>query len=500
MAVLPASVSPAPTLDAATVSARTLPRRSTPSRFVPTHTFLFRMVVAAGLTAVAFAPVYAQLLADALAGSRAAYLVVVPVLMAVIVSGYRVPPRGVGDGESDWIVAAVIGVSGFVALHLMNSRIPTLAGLWELRLLGLPLWLGCLAAVMFGLRHAVRMWPLWVFAICAATPLPYLLTVATLGGSDTAAALVAAALGAVAVFLGGRLSSLPWRLGAALGCAAASTAFVMADTGVGLLVTVVIVGAALPITASLLLHVHARVNDVHPPYSYPRLPPVSLAVFAVLSAVMFALHPSAPDQIVTAAHPNWTQRAQLGEPESFDFIARYLGSGATLQRFSAPPVAGLPAAAVDVMSAPDLAALENYSDAVWYPTKRPAEYRPAELHGLAPRTPHGAEVIHTNVATAIDNASQHWYAVTWVWHSDGSYQRVTVVVNQDLDSSRLPPRPVPVSMTNSAIEPALWIARQQAAAEGPVDPQVIRRATDVANLVLASADAGVEEEGVPTGA
>lgn len=149
------------------------------------------------------------------------------------------------------------------------------------------------------------------------------------------------------------------------------------------------------------------------------------------------------------------------------------------------------------MSSPNRAALDDYSDAVWYPTSHPLEYRPAELSGLTFQ-PDGAEVIHTDVTTATDGASLNWYAVTWLWRAGDSYQRVTVVVNQNLDSNQQPPPPVPVSVMNSAVEPAVWIARQKANTEHPVDPQVIRRATDVANLVLAAAGRDREEAGAPT--
>jgi hypothetical protein len=368
-----------------------------------------------------------------------------------------------------------------------------------LRLLGLPLWLGCLAAVMFGVRHAVRMWPMWVFA-SLSTPLPYLLTVAVLGGSDTSAALVTAALGAVAVYLGGRMLSRPWRLGAALGCAAVSTAFVFAGPRIGLLALVVVVGAVLPVIAAVVLHVKERTTGGHTPHRYPRLSPMAVVPFAVASVVLSALQPWAPHRpAVPAAQPDWTQRADLGAPESFPFITRYLGASASLHRFRVPETADLPAAAVDVMTSPDLAALQTYSDAVWYPTNRPLDYRPAEFNGLTDRLP-GAEVIHTNIATATNSMSQNWYALTWIWRVADGYQRVTVVVNQDRDPSRLPPPPVPLSPANSIVEPALWIARQQKHVEGPVDPQVIRRAIEVANVVLGSAAGDGGTAGASTGA
>lgn len=132
MVVMPVSDSSATVLDAASVRSRAQPLWGTTARGPD----LVRMVAAAALTAVAFLTMYADLLANALDGSRAAYLVVFPVLLAVIAAGYRTAPRGVNDVESDWIVTALIGISGFVAIHLVNNRMPTLAGFWGLPLLG----------------------------------------------------------------------------------------------------------------------------------------------------------------------------------------------------------------------------------------------------------------------------------------------------------------------------------------------------------------------------
>lgn len=450
--------------------------------------FVVRLAVAAALTALAYAGQYAEILADALAGSRTAFLVVVPVLLVLIATSYRTPPRGVGDAESDWIIAALAGAAGFTAIHLVGERMPSLSALWRLPMLGVAVWFACLLVIMFGIRHVLRMWPLWLFAASTLTPLPYLVTVATFGGSQTAAALVAAALGAVAVYLAGRLAPLPWQLGTALGCAVISTGFVFSGVPGNLLLKVVVVGAVLPVAACAALRLTERTGEERLVRGYPRLSPVTLAVLATVSAALFLLHPPAPAaNAVPVAHPDWMQRSQLGAPEDYDFVNRYLGEGATLHRYPVAPVAGMPVAVVDVMSSPDLAVLNDYPDAVWYPTKRPVEYRPAGLNGLSDLDSYRADVIHTDASTAIDNASRHWYAVTWIWHAANSFQRVTVVVNQDAASHRQPPPPTPPTLMNSAVEPALWIARQQAITVGAVDPLVIRRATDVVELLMTSA-------------
>ena len=145
-------------------------------------------------------------------GSQVAYLIVVPVLVTMIAVGYRTPPRGVGDAESDWILAAIFGGLGLFLRYLMSNRFPTLSGLWQLPLVGAVLWAACAAAVLFGVRRVMQMWSLWVFALGTLTPLPYLLVTAAAGGGVVAAAAVAGAIGGLAVLLAGREHPLLWRL------------------------------------------------------------------------------------------------------------------------------------------------------------------------------------------------------------------------------------------------------------------------------------------------
>jgi hypothetical protein len=162
-------------------------------------------------------------------------------------------------------------------------------------------------------------------------------------------------------------------------------------------------------------------------------------------------------------------------------VTRFLGHDATLVRYAVPGVDGLPAAAVDVMTTANQAALNDYADAVWYPTSRPLEYEPA---GTFSSMPLGARVIHTNADTATNGAALDWYAVTWTWHTGDTSQRVTVIVSQALSGDQPPPPPAPLSMVAAVLRPAMWVTRQQPDAESRVDPLVSQRAIEVASLLL----------------
>ncbi|MGE2726491.1 hypothetical protein [Mycolicibacterium pulveris] len=467
-------------------SVLTAPRKHTSIAELP---FSARLGIAATLGLIAYFGVFAQAFADAAAGSRAAGLVVTPLLMVLIATGYHRPSRGVGDSESDWIIAAIVGTACFAAIYLLTERMPTLSSLWRLPSLGFVVWFACLLAILFGARHVVRMWKLWVFAACCATPLPFLLGASALGGSDGAVALLAGGVGAVAVFLATETGRLRHRLIATVSCfVLAAVLMTFLDAYLGLLAAVVIGAGVLPVVAVVVSHRITRSTGEVPQPSDARLPrvaPVSLATLTVIAIALAVVnYPAsrAPDAPSVAA--DWTAHAGLAAPDAFPFITRSLGADATLMRYELPGT-GRPAAAVDVMTSPSRAALDDYAGAVWYPSASPVEYRPAPpTAGL----PAGARIVHTNADTATYGDDQHWYAVTWNWHAGSVYQTVTVIVSQSFDGRDMPPAPAPLSLLDTSVRPALWTTRQQPHVDGEVDPSVISRADQVTRLLVKSAE------------
>ena len=474
-------------LDLRTAAVVPAPSRALGERLtrVAHHPFRLRMAAAVALTAAGWAPVGADALSAASHGSRSAYLLVVPALLVMIAAAYRTPPRGVGDAESDWIVAALVGAGGFTAIHLLGERLPTQAGLWRLPLLGTVVWFACVLIVLFGVRHVVRMWALWLFALCVTTPLPVLLATAALGGSDRAVTAVAAAIGAVAVWLATRAAATRLRVAAAVGCL--GIGLLIAGTWTGTWPTVLVAGALPVLVTAAVLRSRTK-RAVAEAFPLPDRSPLSAAVLVAAAAVLLLTAvPSGgrgAGDVVGAVDDTWTHRTAWGAPTTFGFITRYLGPGSRWERFAVPPVEGLPAAAVDVISTANAGALRDVADAVWYPSARPLAYRNADPSSSLPT---GARTIHSDADAATSGTDGQWYAVTWTWHTSTVHQQVTVIVSQALSGAAPPPPPVPLSVSAVSVRPALWLARQQPDDAGPVDDLVRARASDLVQTVTAVA-------------
>ncbi|KRE27695.1 hypothetical protein ASG82_15080 [Mycobacterium sp. Soil538] len=468
-----AAVIPAP--------ASTLGERLT---WVSHHPFRLRMAAAVALTAAGWAPLYAGVVDAASQGSRSAYLLVVPVLLVMIAAAHRTPPRGVGDAESDWIVVALVGAGGFTAIHLLADRLPTLAGLWRLPLLSTVVWFACVLTVLFGVRHVVRMWAMWLFALCITTPLPVLLATAALGGSGRAVTAVAAAIGALAVALSTRAAPPRVRLAATVGSLAIGLLLAWAWTGTW---PTVFVAGVLPVLVTVTV-VLVQKGTVAEEFPLPARSPLSAAVLVAVAATLLLTASPPAGRIAGDAgggvEGNWTQRTAWGAPTTYGFITRYLGPGSRWDRFSVPPVDGLPAAAVDVVSTDNAGALRDVADAVWYPAARPLTYRNADPSSSLPT---GARTIHSNADAATTGTDGQWYAVTWTWHTPTLHQQVTVIVSQALTGVTPPPPPAPLSVSAVSVRPALWLARQQPEDSGQVDDLVRARASDLVETVTAVA-------------
>ncbi|MHA0285283.1 hypothetical protein ACXYX3_02415 [Mycobacterium sp. C3-094] len=444
--------------------------------------FAVRMFAATALAAPGWAPLYLGAFRDLPHESRCAYLLVVPVLLAVLAYGYRTPPCGVGDAESDWIIAVLLGVAGVAGIAVLAERLPTLAGLWRLPALTGVIWSVCVLTVLFGVRHVVRMWAVWVFALATATPLPFLLLTAEFGGSDHAAVIVSAGIGAVAVAIG--TPGTPWRrrtLGM-LTCLCLGVVIAGVTPHSHLIAATVLVAGVAPALAILALRRTQRIATVE--FPLPARSARTMAILALLAALLPLLAvPTTPARAAgSAVDPDWIEHTAWGSPRDFGFITRYLGPGSTLRRYSMLPVDGLPAAAVDVMSTPDTATLHDVADAVWYPSARPLDYRPA-THPL----PDGAQILHSNADAVTTGVDAPWYAVTWTWSSGTLHQRITVIVSQSLSGTIPPPAPAPLSLPDTSVRPLLWLARQQPDDSGGIDELVQMRARAVIDQVTAAA-------------
>jgi hypothetical protein len=465
--------------------------------------FWWRTAVLAGLFFGAYGAVFAQVLNDAVSGSRTAFLVVAPLLVMVGATGYRLPARGVGDNESDWIVAVVTGVVGFSSIALITHRFPTLSGLWRLELVGALIWVACAGMIVFSTRHVLRMWQVWIFAFVCALTLPYLLTTASLGGSDTAAAAVGALLAAVSVYLAGRPTRRRWRIAATLLCLAISSVLsVLLIAHLGLFLTLIVVAAVVPVVVTVGLHHFTEMTSNHRwaavSAGFHPLSPRSIVVLGLVAVGVLVTHIPAPSPPAPPlVNGDWAVRSGLGAPTEFGFVTRFLGPQSSLVRFEVPAAVNSPAAAVDVITTPNLAALRDYSDAVWYPSPIPVNFQPMSTasHG---QFPVDARMMHSNADAATDATAQNWYAITWVWKTAAAYQQVTVVVNQSAMSPDSPVVPAPLSVADTVMKPILWVARQQPEWVGGVDKRVEKRADDIVRSLVAAAQPPTASTAEPT--
>ena len=460
--------------------------------------FWHRIGFLLALTLLAYLPILVDFSRNAVEGSRNAFLVVVPVLAVMICHRYRSAPRGVGDAETDWIAALLIGGAGFTAIWLVTSRLPTTATMWKLHLVALVFWIGCSTSVMFGVRYASRMVALWLFLLVSATPLPYLLMTAYFGGSDTAAALLAGAAGAVAVYLSGRATNLRWRFGVSFACLVVASATAVALRGTTLVVTVIVVAGVIPILGVIALfqfsRTESRMNDPRVTVHYTRRSWKSFAALGAIALTLLLINASREDFIKPIFFKaDWIAKAGLTESMAFPFITRFLGPRATLTRYPVASETGLPTAAVDVISTPNTGALRDYADAIWYVSDAPVifakiELRSAEHVKVGNGVRVKVRVMHSNADLTTSGADRDWYALTWLWRGPAVTQQVTVIVNEIKADPRLPPDPRPMSVTNQVVEPLAWIPRQQWDSVGVVDTSVVRRAENIAVGLLAAGE------------
>ena len=450
-----------------------------------------RMLFLLALAVTAFGP---QMLATGRAvaeGSATAYLLVVPLLGLLLAVGGSGMPRGVIDSESDWIVAGLIATGGLLATKLVSHRMPTLTSFWHIDQVAVVLFLYASSILVFSARHALRNSVAWIFVAFCAPVVPYLLLTANLGGTPAGAVAVASALGSVAVF---------WSDRAARPLMRAMTAGVNFAVGLGvdhliaeqeLQLRVVVAAGVIPVLSAAVLRSTARFGARPVVYAPKGCPQRRVWAFPVLLAVAVGLLvtslPLREAPAVPQVRSDWTTAAGLRPIENLDFIGRFVGPGATLTRYSLPTGDddgdGRDAVAIDVITAPTLARLRDYDDAIWYPTTVPINYQDVSLPGAVAVA---ARTVHTNVDRIATEQDAPWHALTWLWRTEEAYQRVTVVVSQ-IEGQREPPLPHALTLRNSLIEPLLWVMRQQPDAPGGVAAEVRNTADTIAAQIVGAA-------------
>ena len=447
-----------------------------------------RLLFLVALAITAFGP---QMLATGRAaaeGSATAYLLVVPVFGILMAAGGSGMPRGVIDSESDWIVAGLIAAGGLLAIELVAYRMPTLTSFWRIDQVAVLLFLYAASILVFSARHALRNSAAWIFVLLCAPVVPYLLLTAQFGGTTSSAVGVAATLGAVAVYGSDRAARRVLRVlaaGLTVGLALALDHLLAVE---GMALRVAVAAGLIPVLVAGVLRWSSRVIGSRPVVYAPtgrmqRRVWAFPVLYAVAVGLLVMSLPLRPAPAVPEVRSDWTTAAGLRPTATLDFITRFAGPGATLTRYRPAADNTEFAVAIDVITAPTLARLRDYDDAIWYPTTVPINYRNADLPGpvaVAART------LHTNADRTSTTADQPWHALTWLWRTAEAYQRVTVVVSQ-VEGPREPPLPHALTLRNSLIEPLLWVIRQQPDAPGEVAPEVRDTADSMAAQIAGAA-------------
>jgi hypothetical protein len=334
---------------------------------------------------------------------------------------------------------------------------------------------------------------MWLFAFVWASPMIFLLAGSKLGGSDRALALLATYLGACAVYLSGRTHRFLWRAVAAVVSMAAGTAAVLAVETLAtpshsLLVQAAVGAAAVPVLCAYAMHKLApfvrKSRSAVTVSDFPTRTTRAYVILVVLAVVQLVMNLPAPkDRTPPTAAVDWAERSGLRASSEFGFIARFVGPGATMTRFEVPDQARMPSAAVDVISTKNLAALRDFAGAVWYPSSSPVSpfVPPANTGDVIP-----IRALSSDISSVNDPGDAQWFTMSWVWRVGDEYQQVTVVVSQN--EALRPPDPRPLTLTNTLLDPAVWVARQQPGQSGPVDQWVLNRAAQITGHLLRVAE------------
>lgn len=429
-------------------------------------------------------------------GSRSVLFLVGPILALILILSCP-PVRGVIDTEVNWIVASLAGAGALTTLALLNDRIPTLSQLWRIDMVGPVIFTVGATGVILGLRYAFALWDAWLLLVVCASPVPFLLVGAVFGGSDAGLSGLACAFATFVVFRAARSCGLLWRSTAALvslsiGLMVSGGILALAsDQHSALLVAAAIGAGVVPLAVTrVTLRIAPRKphsNPGLPVAQFPDFSPVAVLAVLGLSTVMLMAYPEPPWRAEPPhAAADWAARSGLRASKHYGFAPRFLGPHSTVTRYADSQTTS-PAAAVDVITTRSLGVLENFTNAQWYESSEPVDYGPATM-----RAPWGESLVvraaHSNADTAVNPEAPQWYALTWTWRIASGYQQIVVVASQHKDGKL--PTPEAPSVSQSLLDPMLWIARQQPRQVSEVEPDTVAAAERLARGIIDAAGLG----------
>lgn len=430
------------------------------------------------------------------AGSRSVLFVVGPILALILILNCP-PPRGVIDTEVNWIVALLSSAGALATLALLTDRIPTLSQMWRIDMVGPLIFTVGATGVLLGLRYACALWDVWLLLVICVSPLPFLLVGAVFGGTDAGLLGLACAFATSVVFRATRSCRILWRCAGAvislgLGMMVAGGILALAPDRQSTLLMAAAMGAGVvpfAVTQAVvrLAPRKPQPQQLPPVAKFPDFSPAGILVVLGLSAVMLMAYPEPPQRVdPPQAAADWAARSSLRASKEYGFAARFLGPHSTITRYSEPQPTS-PAAAVDVITTQSWGVQQNFANAQWYESSEPVDYEPAQMlgpwaHSLVVRA------AHSNADTAVNPEAPQWYALTWTWRVATGYQQVVVVVSQHRDGKL--PTPEAPSVSQSLLNPMLWIARQQPRQVSEVEPDTVAVAQRLARGIIDAAGLG----------
>ena len=420
-----------------------------------------RWVILVVAATAAFAPSWARLGTDLVAGDRLLYLTLLPVWLVVAVAGSQSRHQRelpIHDREADAIIGASVCALALAMQYLLAPRLLATYRLEHVDLLTCWVFLLGAAILLFGTRPALRFRWCWLLLVVAGWPLVYRLVVAAAGGGLTAVAVVnvviAGAVGALALGTSRRTLAV---LGAGVAVGAAA-AVLLHHRGAA---TEQLVPCAL--TTALLTGVWlsrmlpgARRRSVR--HSVNGLSWRCVATVAASALALLVLGPALP---AGARIPQVTAAAPVGADSlvpggwrllgstDFGWTPRYYGAGSTLQRnlivqqhgsLQFDKNAAPRRVVIDTLTVPSAAPLNVYGVASAYPinNQRQRAPQPVDL----------GDGVQGQLYDTVDTTAELTYTVltfTWrvSWQGGSALQRITVLSVDDHRASAAFPVPSP---------------------------------------------------------
>jgi hypothetical protein len=166
----------------------------------PTYRLLLRWFLIAFMAVVAFRDSIASLAQATLAGGLGGFVwtvVVIATLVALGVSRWHRTELPIHDRQTDVIVGTMGLILALLIHGVLLGRYPMYFHLLRLDLVAMWLYVLSSAIVLFGLRPVTRFAWVWGMVLMLTFPLPYYITVVTLGGGRVAAGAATLLISAV---------------------------------------------------------------------------------------------------------------------------------------------------------------------------------------------------------------------------------------------------------------------------------------------------------------